>query len=169
MGKAENIKRAKKLKEAKRQREQIGSSAAGLGPSSRIVQERSAKNGARVVLNQSAVKYSALLKEFMTPIIGLDDDLSMLRVKFTFGLFAWNAATVRAQSEQGYLLARKESMQAMPDVPGKEELFDEMVEHKQELFSAYENVITDFELTKKRGHDYHLTVATTPLKNLVLA
>jgi hypothetical protein len=71
MGKKENIKRAKRLKEAKRKREQEALLAAGLGPAAKILQERKAKDGIKTQLNTGKVKYSQLLIEFVRPIISL--------------------------------------------------------------------------------------------------
>ena len=166
MGKRENIKRAKRLKEAKRKREKDALIAAGLGPASKELQERNAKNGIETRLNNGKIKYSELLKEFVHPIVSENDDISIVRTKYTFGAHAWNAATLRERSEEVYQLAKKKGSSIMPDVPEIDLLFDEMVKRKQEVFSNYKNIIADFEIKKIRGLDYDLTVATTPLKNL---
>jgi len=163
MGKAENIKRAKKLKEAKRQREQGASIAAGLGSSSRILQERNAKRGVETRLNKDSVKYSELLQEFVDPLLDSQNDSSTVKLKFAFGVHAWNAATVREKSEEAYLLAKREFFKTTPYVPGMEQLFEEMVDRKREKFSEHKNIIVDFEIKKIHGTDYHLTVATAPL------
>jgi hypothetical protein len=166
MGKRENIKRAKKLRAAKRKRENDALIAAGFGPAGKELQERNAKNGIKTILNNGKIKYSELLKEFVHPLLSEDDDISIVRTKYTFGAHAWNAATLRERSEEVYQLAKKEISSIMPDVPEIEILFDEMVKRKQEGFSDYKNIIADFEIKKIRGLDYDLTVATTPLKNL---
>ncbi|MBA3985990.1 MAG: hypothetical protein H0X63_05325 [Flavobacteriales bacterium] len=166
MGKAENIKRAKRLKEAKRKREQDALIVAGLGPASKTMQERNAKKDIETSLNNGKVKYSELLKEFVHPIVGEQDDISIVRTKYVFGAHAWNAATLREKSEEVYQLAKKDFTKIMPEVPEIEQLFDELVKRKQEEFSEYKNIIADFEIKKIRGLDYDLTVATTPLKDL---
>lgn len=166
MGKADNIKRAKKLKEAKRKRQQDALIAAGLGPAGKALHIENAKNGIETRLNNAKIKYSELLKEFVHPLVSQDDDISIVRTKYTFGAHAWNAATLREKSEEVYQLAKKEVCSIMPDVPEIELLFDEMVKRKKEVFSDYKNIIADFEIKKIRGLDYDLTVATTPLKNV---
>ena len=166
MGKTENIKRAKRLKEAKRKREKDALIAAGLGPAGKELQERNAKNGIETRLNNGKIKYSELLKEFVHPLVSENDDISIVRTKYTFGAHAWNAAILREKSEEVYQLARKEISSLMPDVPEIELLFDEMIKRKREVFSDYKNIIADFEIKKIRGLDYDLTVATTPLKNV---
>lgn len=166
MGKADNIKRAKKLKDAKRKREQDALIAAGLGPASKTLQERNAKNGVETRLNNGKVKYSELLKEFVHPIISPEDDISIVRTKYVFGAHAWNAATLREKSEDVYQLAKRDFTKTLSDAPEVEQLFDELVKRKQEEFLEFKNIIADFEIKKTRGLDYDLTVATTPLKDL---
>ncbi|MFO0477954.1 MAG: hypothetical protein ACK50L_04125 [Bacteroidota bacterium] len=166
MGKADNIKRAKKLKEAKRKREQDALIAAGLGPASKALLERNTNTGVETRLNTGKIKYSELLKEFVHPIVSETDDISIVRTKYTFGAHAWNAATLREKSEEVYQLTKKDISSIMPDTPEIEQLFDEMVKRKQEEFSEFKSIIADFEIKKIRGLDYDLTVATTPLKDL---
>lgn len=166
MGKADNIKRAKRLKEAKRKREQDALIAAGLGPASKVLQERNVNSGIETRLNTGKIKYSELLKEFVHPIVSDTDDISIVRTKYTFGAHAWNAATLREKSEEVYQLAKKDISTIMPNVPEIEQLFDEMVKRKQEDFFEFKNIIADFEIKKIRGLDYDLTVATTPLQDI---
>ena len=42
----------------------------------------------------------------------------------------------------------------MPGVREIEQLFDDMVQRKQEVFFEYKNIIADFEIKKIRGVDY---------------
>jgi hypothetical protein len=166
MGKKENIKRAKRLKEAKRKREQEALLAAGLGPAAKILQERKAKDGIKTQLNTGKVKYSQLLIEFVRPIISPKDDISVIKEKYAFGALVWNISILREKSEEVYQLAKKDIARIMPFYASEiEQLFDEMVKRKQEKFFEYKNIITDFEIRKIRGLDYDLTVATTPLKD----
>jgi hypothetical protein len=165
MGKADNIKRAKKLKEAKRKREQDALISAGLGPASKVLQERNSNGEVEIRLNNGKVKYSELLKAFVNPIVSESDDISIVRTKYLFGVHAWNAATLREKSEEVYQLAKKDVSSIMPNVTEIEQLFDEMVKRKQEEFSEFKNIIADFEIKKIRGLDYDLTVAATLLKD----
>lgn len=166
MGKSNNRKRAKRLKEAKRKREQDALIAAGLGPASKALHERNSNNGIELRLNKGKIKYSELLKQFVHPIVDETDGISIVRAKYAFGAHAWNAATLREKSEEIYQQAKKDITSTMPDTPEVEQLFDEMVKLKQEEFGEYKNIIADFEIKKIRGLDYDLTVATTPLKDL---
>ena len=163
MGKTDNIKRAKKLREAKRKREQDALIAAGLGPAGIALQKRTALNGGETIINQGTIKYSELLKAFVHPIILESDDIAVIKTKYTFGAHAWNAATMREKSEEIYQLAKKDFTSISPNAPEVGQLFDEMAKCKQEEFSEYKNIIADFEIKKIRGLDYDLTVATIPL------
>ena len=166
MGKTDNIKRAKRLKEAKRKREQDALIAAGLGPAGLAVQKRTALNGGKTVVNQGTIKYSELLKAFVHPIVLESDDIAVIKTKYTFGSLAWNAAVMREKSEEIYQLAKNDFTNITPNFPETEQLFYEMVKRKQEEFSKYKNIIADFEIKKIKGLDYDLTVATIPLKDL---
>lgn len=166
MGKAENRKRAKRLKDAKRRREQDALIESGLGPAGKILQKRSINKGSEIRINNGKIKYSELLKEFVHPIVSEMDDISIVKTKYMFGAFAWNAAILREKNEDVYQLTKKDMIKIIPNVPELEQLFDEMVKRKQEKFNEFKNIIADLEIKKNRGFDYDLTVATTPLKDL---
>jgi 16S rRNA C1402 N4-methylase RsmH len=100
------------------------------------------------------------------PIVGVNDDITIIKTKYTFGAQAWNAATMREKSEELYQLAKKDVSAIMPGSTEITQLFEEMVKRKQKEFSAFKNIIADFEIKKIRGFDYDLTVATIPLKDL---
>ena len=140
MGKADNIKRAKLLKQAKRQREHDALLAAGLSPSGLAVKERTALNGGTTIINQGPIKYSELLESFVQPIISGDDDITAVKTKYTFGAQVWNAATIRERSEEKYQLAKNEFTKIAQNVPEMGQVFDEMVKRKQEKFSEYKNL-----------------------------
>lgn len=165
MGKADNIKRARKLKQAKRKREQNALIAAGLSPAGKTLMERNGRNGFKTIVNSGKIKYSELLKEFVQPIVTEEDDISIIKRKYTFGAYVWNAATVKEKNEEAYHLAKKDISKLIPGDMHIEVLFDEMVKRKQEEFSQYKNIIADFEIKKIDGPDYDLTVATLPLKD----
>ena len=164
MGKADNIKRAKKLKEAKRKREQDALFASGLGPAAQTLKQRNDGKGIITTINQGKVKYSEVLKAFVSPIIDELDDISIVRSKYMLGAFAWNAAILKGENEESFKLAKKEILELTPEIPEIEPLFDEMVTTKLEDFGEFTFIIADFEIKKMRGIDYELTVAITPVK-----
>ena len=165
MGKAANIKRAKRLKDAKRKREQDALLAAGIGPSGVVIQKRAALAGDKITINQDKVKYSELLTELVTPILSAMDDINVVKVKYIFAVHAWNAAVMKAKNGKFYQSAKNELVAIIPDVPEIGELFDEMVKRKEDEFPTYKNIIVDFEIRKIRGIDYNVTVATIPFQD----
>jgi|GEM_PF-970463 len=163
MGKTDNIKRAKRLKEAKRQREQDALIAAGLGPAGQIIRERSENQNAKYIHNIGSVKYSELLKEFVSTIIDDTDDIATLKSKFLFGSFVWNAAIMKDVNEDVYNSAKNEVLSLGPNFPDIDVMFETMALRKKMEFAEYTNIIMDVEIKKIRGLDYDLTVATSPL------
>jgi hypothetical protein len=162
MGKTENVKRAKKLKEAKRKREVEALMAQGLGPAGKALQQKSKELGVETRLNMSGVKYSDLLKLFVEPTIDKTDSISNLKIKLAFGLLTWNAA-IMGEKDEKYILNTKDELLKL--TPGNHEilqLFDDMVTRKKEKFYQFKNIIEHFELRKIQGGDYDLTVAHTP-------
>ncbi len=166
MGKADNLKRAKKLKEAKRKRENDALLAAGYSPSAIAVKRRSTLNGDETIINQGQIKYSKLLESFVEPIMSNDDDIATVKAKYTFGALVWNAATMRELSEEAFQVAKVEHANIVQNNPGLAKLFDEMTKRKQEEFSEYKSIIAEFDIRKIRGVDYDLTVATIPLQDI---
>lgn len=165
MGRTENIKRAKRLKAAKRKREQDALIAAGMGPAAKVLQKRNADTGIETRLNKNGIKYSELLKKFVHPIVSDTDDISIIKTKYIFGAHAWNSAVLREVSEDLFQKAKNEMLRMTPEIIEVEALFDEMIKRKEEEFSEYKNIIADLEIKKISGPDYDLTVATTPLKS----
>lgn len=161
MGKKNNIKRAKRLTEAKRKRELDDSIASGNGPGSKEIKKRVESKGGEVRLNKEKTRYSELLKSFVKPLLENNDSIEIIRNKFTLGSTIWNAATLREKNEEAFLSARNRLVTAINSIPNFEILFDEMVKRKQDEFSEYKNIILDFEIKKLKGLDYELSIATT--------
>jgi len=166
MGKTDNIKRAKRLKEAKRKREQDALIAAGLGPAGIELRKKKHHDGTEFRHNEGKVKYSELLSEFVAPIIENIDDEKILKTKYLFGSFVWNAAILKEINESKYFKIKDEVCSLgidIHDIQDIENLFEEMAVRKQREFSEYTNLIMDVEVKKIRGNDYDLTVATSPI------
>ena len=161
MGRNDNIKRAKKLKEAKRKREQEVMIDSGQGPAQSEMKKRVTSQGAEVRLNTNPVKYSNLLKEYAEPMLQDDDSVSDLKTKFFFGIQMWNAAVMKERNEEVYLKLRHEIMSVIKDIPEGEKVFDDLMKRKQDKFAEYKNFIVDFEIKKIRGMDFELSVATS--------
>lgn len=166
MGKAENIKRARRLKAAKKKREEDAIMSSGLSPAGKTLFKRHQATGVKSIPNTSNVKYSQILADFVDPIVDEMDDINIIRGKYALAVQAWNAATLREKSEETYRLAKKEFISLMENKHELAQLFDEMVKQKQDEFLKYKFIIKDFRLTKIRGLDYDLSVVVVPLNAL---
>jgi len=163
MGKNNNIKRAKRLKEAKRKREQDALISSGNGPGAMEIIKRSLLHGAVAIQNKSKIKYSELLRSFVSPLIENNDTIDTIKNKYAFGAIVWNAATMREKSEDAFLQTKEEITPLLSGPLKLDFLFDELVRLKQEQFAEYKNLIVDFEIKPIRGLDYELSVATSPM------
>ena len=166
MGKIENIKRAKRLKEAKRKQKQDALIASGNGPAGKVLKKRIELAGGKLIPNLGKIKYFEILKSFVHPIVTNEDSIEIVKTKYTFGATAWNAAIMKEKSEAAYLLAKQDLGSLIPGVPEIELLFNELVKRKQIEFADYKNIIVDLDIKKIDEFDYDLTVATTALNDL---
>lgn len=165
MGKANKLKRIRRLKEVKLKREQELLADSGLDPASVELRKRAETAGLIVRNNQSEIKYSELLGYFVHPFIGEVEDFDIIRTIHAMGIAAWNAAIMKDKSEENYLRAKKELDSVIPKIPEIELIFEEMMQRKQDEFSEYKNIIVDFEIKKISETDYHLSVGTTQSKD----
>ena len=162
MGKTDNIKRAKRLKEAKRQRDQDALIASGQGPAAKELKKRIELEGVEVITNQEPLKYSELLESFAIFMVEEIDTIDMIRLKLMFAIHAWNSAVIRETNEERYLELKNEYADLFADTPESEEIFDNLVERKQKLFAEYTNIIADFEVEKILSKGIKLTVTSVP-------
>jgi hypothetical protein len=162
MGKADNIKRAKKLKDAKRKREQIAMIAAGHGPASQTLQKRISDSGSQIIANTGKIKYSELLTDFIQPILTNSDDIETIKTKLKISVLAWNTSMQMKNDGEVYKFVKQDVLSKMDDPLKSYKMFDKMIARKNQMFIEFTNLITDFEIRKIRGFDYDLTVATTP-------
>ena len=162
MGKINNIKRLKRIKAAKRQRELDELIASGKGPASEAIKERVNSIGGITKLNTSTIRYSELFKSFVYPILDIDDDLISLKMKFTIGGLAWNAAVIRETDETAYLSYKNKITKDLPFYKAFEADFDNLVLHKQQEFSVHKHMIMDFEIKDLKGPNYEISVAVAP-------
>lgn len=165
MGKTDNIRRAKKLKEQKRKRLQEQTTLSGTSNVSASFKSKLESEGNTVIYNKSKVKYSELLDSFVQPLLGPDDTLDSIKTKFIFGAFVWNAAIIRENSEDEFIAAKKHVLSNLTHIPDTESVFDEMVNRKQEEFSEFRHLIIEVDVEKKSGLDYQLNIAVSIPQN----
>jgi len=160
MGIIENRKKAKKLKEAKRKREQEALPEGSFNAARIALRKRSDAKGMITIENHGTIKYSDLLSEFIKPILSNDDNYDSLKSKLSLGVQAWNAATIRHHDEELFQQKRGEFEKILPGDTEIVELFDELVNRKKEKFAEFNRVFVDFEVKKKQGLEFDLSVAT---------
>jgi hypothetical protein len=160
MGIIENRKRAKKLKEAKRKREQEALPEGSFNAARIALRKRSDAKGMITIENHGTIKYSDLLSEFIKPILSNDDNYDSLKSKLSLGVQAWNAATIRHHDEELFQKTRSLLEVLMPGDAEVVELFDELVIRKKEKFAKFSRVFVDFEVKLKQGLEFDLSVAT---------
>ena len=122
MGKADNIRRAKKLKEAKRKREMDALPFVDLGPAAKAMVKRKTREGATMRQNNGEILYSNLLYQYLTPILSDDDEFELFKVKIVFGIFTWNAAILREKNEEAYITAKGDVLKIFSYQPDAEKL-----------------------------------------------
>ncbi len=161
MGKANKLKRSRRLNSAKLQQEQKTLACSELVPSSIELIRRAKKFGITARVNNSTTKYSELIKLFVHPIINAKDDDEIMKTKYAFGILVWNTAIMQEKSSDYYLQFKKNILSIIPNEPYFGLLFEEMLKKKQEAFNEYKNIIVDFEIRKRQGNYYDLSVVST--------
>lgn len=114
--------------------------------------------GNHKVVQNSGVKYSELLEQFMTPFAGELDHLEYVEDIFEFAIHAWNLANINSN------LPKEEIANAMKLIEAEKEdfrLLKKMLAYKEKKFKTYTNFIVDFELKEApHGGDPVLSVVT---------
>lgn len=162
MGKADNIRRAKKLKEAKRQRELEMQFPKNGNKDLQTIFNRN-KGDRMNLFNDSEIKFSGIILEFLKPYLWVEDTENVTKLKIAIGIFAWNfsveeqlgIANEEVVSEFGSLLVQVESGQ---------EMFDDLLIRKKTNFSEYEFVVSDFIIGKASKGQVQLSVAVSVLE-----
>ncbi|MFZ4796596.1 MAG: hypothetical protein ACOYMA_03825 [Bacteroidia bacterium] len=158
MGKTDNKKRAKRLKEAKKERETNELIAAGIGPAGIVLKERAKEKGVTVFHNTRKVKYSDVLKKFASNIFTLDDDFDSAKSKLYFASIVWNAVVLKPLDEIKFINTRKIIINLGNSVFETAEMFDELVEIKDDEYSEEDFIFVDIEVKQLSNGDLDLSV-----------
>jgi hypothetical protein len=160
MGKSENIKRTKRLTEARRRKESEMNTSKDDIHDEKEIKEGSKDSEKKVDENKSEVNYSLLLREFIAPIVQHGDDAGVYEKKITFGAMVWNAAILKEIDERHYLHAKAELLKMATDKSEVEEIFEYLHARKKELYPEHKDLIVNFEINNIHGKDFDLTVET---------
>lgn len=162
MGKTDNIKRAKRMKEARRQRELEALIASGNGPATKKVKKRLDPESDKFIVKATKVKYSELFNSFTMPFVDPKDTFEIIKYKFNLAMLAWNTSIKSYGDEEVYSEIKSEIIEIMPAFKEIESVFDEMVAFKNEEFSQYKDQIVNFEMKQISGRDFELFVVRDP-------
>ncbi len=116
--------------------------------------------GQTVIINQSEIKYSEFLLQFIQPFLTDNYDGDELFEMLDLGIIAWNTGNIKAAIPGILYEKTMEEMLAKDKKTKKEEveLFKKLVERKVKEFSMYEHFIEDFEMNEDENGMAHITV-----------
>lgn len=161
MGKSDNIRRAKKLKEAKRKRElEIQLQNDMIGNIDTLVNRNSKDQ--LMLINNSPIKYSAIILDYLTPFLDIKDSESITKEKITVGIYLWNLAV-----EQQLDMVDEEKINSFKELLSQiemgQELYDDLLTYKLTKFSEHEFIVSDFIIGKAKKGMVQLSVAASIL------
>lgn len=162
MGKNDNIRRAKKLKAAKRQRElEMEFQNDMIGNVDALINRN---NGAHsLAKNDFPIKYSAIILDFLTPFLDSNDSESTTKQKITVGIYLWNLA-VEEQLDMVDENENKSLKKLLSQIEFGQELFDDLLTYKKTNFSEYDFIVADFIIGKAKKGMVQLSVVASVLE-----
>lgn len=110
------------------------------------------------------IKYSAILRKFVHPMINEKDDIVTIEKKYAFGMHVWNATNIRAKHPELFEQALQQVIDKAEDKTEAEALFHEMVNFKEKEFAEYKRVFVDMEVLETVDSGYNVTAASAELK-----
>lgn len=158
MGKTDNIRRAKKLKEAKRKREFDAELQKSMDNDLQMLSDKYNLNGGQLVIkNKSPLKYSAIILDYLKPFLSVQDVESETKLKIAIGIYAWNVAVeqqLNIDSEKEVIVFRE----MLDKIEISQALFNDLLSHKKANFSDHEFIVSDFTIGKIVGGQVQLSV-----------
>jgi phage FluMu protein Com len=164
MATSKNIKRAKLLKQKKKNRENVNTNSqikdipVFLNPESEtIIIDRA--------LTGRPEKISALILEMIAPVLQEMEDPDDLEGIISLGVVAWNCGILRTIDGDNSL------SEILKDFPGKKysverKLLDEYIEIKCTRYKEYNDIVIDFNI-ERQGTSVNFTVKTALNDNIV--
>jgi len=156
LGKTDNIKRAKRLKEAKRKREQ------DITLRQRTIND--SESGV-IIQNKNKVKYSELLTSFVSYIIDEEDSFEIIKLKYFLAMNAWNLSVIKEFKPDMYDEIKRDIYPMIEKETGIE-LLEEMKQYKNDEYSEYKVLFESFDIKKIRGFEYNVTVVVVPVDGI---
>lgn len=161
MGKKDNIRRAKKLKVAKRNRElemQIQNNM--IGNIDTLINRNSKDQP--MLINNSPIKYSAIILDYLSPFLDIKDSESTTKEKITVGIYLWNLA-VEQQLDMVDEEKNNSFKELLTQIEMGLELYDDLLTYKLENFSEHEFIVSNFIIGSAKKGKVQLSVAASIL------
>lgn len=162
MSKADNIKRAKILRQRKKEREKQTIMNGQLWKDQQVLREKAEKENMKVVdrsLFGRKEKISSILLEMIKPVLFTAQDEEDARGIVSMGVVAWNCGIIKQTMGDKKL---KEAMKFFKANENSEEkkLLDRYIELKCNKYHQYTDLITDFQVSFERDGRMNFSVMT---------
>jgi hypothetical protein len=167
VSKSDNIKRAKLLRQRKKEREKSVLMDDQLERDKQILRDKAAKDNIQIVdreLLGKKEKISTVLLEMIKPILFAAQDEEDAKGIVTMGVVAWNCGIIQQTKGEEKL---RETMKTFKSNENSEEkkLLDEYINIKINQYGQYNEFITDFQISFERDGSMNFTVLTGVLND----
>lgn len=112
--------------------------------------------GNQTTENNTEVKYSGLLEEFVSKFVQELDAFEFVEDMFQFAVNAWNFGNLKVLMPE---LDEKQLIASLPVEKDFTDLLERMIDHKVKNYKAHPRFIKDFEV-KEKGSELVITVLT---------
>jgi len=165
MGRKENIKRMKRLKELKKQRErQTDLDMIAKTATDKLSDRLSKEQNTILTRNHGPVKYSELLQEVVAPYLDKCTNYKETNNLFHAGALAWNMSVMKETvSEEEYAKVVDDAKKLMKSDEDLYSILKGLIDRKEQLFKKHKVIIAGVELTET-GKDYGISVAVSQIK-----
>lgn len=165
MGRKENVKRMRRLKELKKQRErQADLDKIAQTATDKLSDRLSREQDTIITRNHGPVKYSELLQEVVAPFLNKCTNYREANNLFHAGALAWNMSVMKETvSEEKYARLVDDAKKLMRSDEDLYSILKVLIDRKEHLFKNHKVIIAGLELTET-GKDYGISVAVNRIK-----
>ncbi|MHC1778224.1 MAG: hypothetical protein AB9834_22685 [Lentimicrobium sp.] len=162
MSKSDNIKRAKLLRQRKKEREKYMHGGEQLEKDRQILRDKAAINNLQIIdrnLLGLKEKISTVLLEMIKPILLTSQDEEDAKGIVTMGVVAWNCGIIKQTMGEEKL---RDTMKAFKSNESSEDkkLLDEYINIKCNQYGKYNDFISNFQISFERDGRMNFTVLT---------
>lgn len=162
MSKSDNIKRAKLLRQRKKEREKQVLLNDNLLKDQQLLREKAEKENVKIV-DRSMLgrkeKISTVLLEMIKPVLFTAQDEEDARGIVSMGVVAWNSGIIKQTLGEDKLEDAMKAFKSEKD-SWERNLLNEYIEIKCNQYSQYNDFITDFQLSFERDGRMNFSVLT---------